>query len=65
MEMPKNSDAYLVSFSFNDEDPEKDIMIVGQKTFGEYPDIVNAIQGPEVRDIYEKISGKAENHDKA
>ncbi len=50
-----NVDAILVSLATNNTGGA--IMIVARKHQNEMPDIINAIEGPEARDIYEKLIG--------
>ena len=56
---------FLVSFVFNDDDRERDLMVVGVKRLNGSPDIVNAVQGLEVRDLYKTIYGKEKTDDRA
>lgn len=53
-----NVDAILVSLATNNTGGA--IMIVARKQLNKEPDIINAIEGPEARDIYEKLIGKKE-----
>lgn len=48
-------DTILVGFTTNMDG--SDILIVGRKWVNGNPDIINAIEGPEARDIYEKLIG--------
>ena len=52
-------DTILVGFTTNPKG--SDILIVARKFVNGDPDIVNAIEGPEARDIYEKLIGKKED----
>lgn len=54
-----SSDGLLVSFATNQNG--SDIMIVARKLPNGMPDIINAIEGPEAHDIYEKLIGKKED----
>lgn len=49
-------DTILVGFTTNPDG--SDILIVARKFVNGDPDIINAIEGPEARDIYEKLIGK-------
>lgn len=56
----KNPDVLLVSFDyqpwkFADDIP---ILIIGRKTEGEIADIVNAFQGDDALDLYERLITK-------
>lgn len=54
IKIPRLSDTILVSF--NRESPYSDsILIVGRKRKNESIDIINAFQGKEALDIYEKL----------
>lgn len=52
--MAKNSGAFIVSWDFSN-DKDHDILLVGQQEKGKM-NIINAFQGKEARDIYEKLS---------
>lgn len=52
--MTKTSGAFIVSWDFSN-DPDHDILLVGQQEKRKM-NIVNAFQGKEARDIYEKLS---------
>lgn len=55
IKIPRLSDTVLVSF--NRESPYSDpILIVGRKRKNESIDIINAFQGKEALDIYEKLT---------
>lgn len=49
-------DTILVGFTTNSDGG--DILIVARKQLNKEPDIINAIEGSEARDIYEKLIGK-------
>lgn len=51
-------DALIVTY-----DPEKHILLVGRKTKGMYPDVINAFQGADADDIYKQLTfvKKADN----
>ena len=42
-------DALIVTY-----DPEKRILLVGRKTKGQFPDVINAFQGADADDIYKQ-----------
>ena len=44
-------DALIVTY-----DPEKHILLVGRKTKGMYPDVINAFQGADANDIYNQLT---------
>ncbi len=48
-------DTILVGFTTNRDG--SDILIVARKMINGNPDIINAIEGPEARDVYEKLIG--------
>lgn len=52
-------DTILVGFTTNPKG--SDILIVARKFVNGDPDIINAIEGPEARDIYEKLIRKKED----
>lgn len=47
----KTEDCLLVSIS-------NDVLVVGRKTTGEYPVIINAFQGEEAKELYKKLVEK-------
>lgn len=49
-------DTILVGFTTNQNG--SDILIVARKQLNTEPDIINAFEGSEARDIYEKLIGK-------
>ena len=51
--MDKTNGCFVVSWDFNHGE-DKDLVIVGEHVNGELK-IINAIQGHEARDIYEKL----------
>ena len=55
IKIPRLSDTILVSFAR--ETPDSDpVLIVGRKRMNESVDIINAFQGKEALDIYEKLT---------
>lgn len=50
-------DTLLVSLSFESGE-DTGVLIVGRKSKGQAVDIVNAFQGPEARQIYERLVTK-------
>ena len=52
--MDKSSGAFVVSWGFSNGE-DYDILLVGQQE-GKNMNIINAFQGKEARDIYEKLS---------
>lgn len=51
--------AFVVSWDFSREE-DKDLVIVGERKNG-VMEVVNAFQGKDARDIYEKLSKQEEN----
>ena len=49
-------DTILVGFTTNPKG--SDILIIARKFVNSNPDIINAIEGPEARELYEKLVGK-------
>ena len=49
-------DTLLVGFTKNPKG--NDILIIGRKFVNGAPDVINAIEGPEARELYEKLVGK-------
>lgn len=50
--MPETKiDALIVTY-----DPDKHILLVGRKTPGQFPDIVNAFEGADADDIYKQLT---------
>ena len=52
--MDKTSGCFVVSWDFN-HGKDKDLIVVGERQNGKLV-IINAIQGQDARDIYEKLS---------
>ena len=50
--------SFIVSFSFNDEDPDKSVCIVGERRMNQSMEIVNAFQGSDADDIFRKLTTK-------
>lgn len=57
-EMIKN-DTILVSVDFN-HGTDHDLLVVGRKCLGHDIEIINAFQGPEARELYNKLVTKKE-----
>lgn len=53
--MQKTHGALIVSWDFSHA-PDKHILLVGQKKPGKDVDVINAFQGKEAHDIYEKLT---------
>lgn len=51
--MDKTNGSFIVSWDFN-HGKDKDLIVVGERVNGELK-IINAFQGQEARDIYEKL----------
>lgn len=52
------SDTLLVGVDFSEKD--KGVLIVGKKRLNESVEIINAFQGEEARELYEKLITKKE-----
>ena len=50
--------SFVVSFSFNMDDPDKSVCLVGEKRMNQTMEIVNAFQGSDVDDIFRKLTTK-------
>lgn len=53
------NDTILVSVDFS-LGRDADVLVVGRKRLGHQVEIVNAFQGPEARELYEKLITKKE-----
>lgn len=53
--MENTHGAFIVSWDFS-HGQDKDILLVGRKTPKHDVEVINAFQGKEARDIYEKLS---------
>ncbi len=53
-------DSILVSVDFSNKD-DTGVLIVGRKRMNQSVDIINAFQGDEARELYEKLVTKKEN----
>ena len=50
--------SFVVSFSFNMDDPSKSVCLVGEKRMNQSMEIVNAFQGSDADDIFRKLTTK-------
>ena len=50
--------SFIVSFSFNDENPDKSVCIVGERRMNQSMEIVNAFQGKDADDIFKMLTTK-------
>lgn len=50
--------SFVVSFSFNMDDPDKSVCLVGEKRMNQSMEIVNAFQGSDADDIFRKLTTK-------
>ena len=50
--------SFIVSFSFNMDDPTKTVCLVGEKRMNQSMEIVNAFQGSDADDIFRKLTTK-------
>ena len=53
--------SFVVSFSFNMDDPSKSVCIVGEKRMNQSTEIVNAFQGSDADDIFRKLTTKKDS----
>lgn len=61
--MVKNTDTLIISFNECD-DPDEELLLVGKKIFGNYNvEIVNAIQGPRARKLWDQLTAKGGDTD--
>ena len=61
--MLKRTESVIVSFNVSD-DPDEELLIVGRKLGGNYNiDILNAIQGPNARALWELLTKQKEAED--
>lgn len=52
--------SFIVSFSFNMDDPSKSVCVVGEKQMNQAMEIINAFQGSDADDIFRKLTTKKE-----
>ena len=50
--------SFVVSFSFNMDDPDKSVCLVGEKRMNQSMEIINAFQGSDADDIFRKLTTK-------
>ena len=50
--------SFIVSFSFNMDDPSKSVCVVGEKQMNQSMAIVNAFQGSDADDIFRMLMTK-------
>ena len=50
--------SFVVSFSFNMDDPDKSVCLVGEKRMNQSMEIVNAFMGSDADDIFRKLTTK-------
>ena len=50
--------SFVVSFSFNMDDPDKSVCLVGEKRMNQSMEIVTAFQGSDADDIFRKLTTK-------
>lgn len=61
--MLKRTESVVVSFNVSD-DPDEELLIVGRKLGGNYNfDILNAMQGPNARALWELLTKQKEAED--
>lgn len=59
--MRKLVDSVIVAIAF-DPDPDKTVLTVGRKRLNESLEVINAFQGQEAIDIYNKLTTKVTNN---
>ena len=52
--------SFIISFSFNMDDPSKSVCVVGEKQMNQAMEIINAFQGSNADDIFRKLTTKKE-----
>lgn len=57
--MEKVNDTFIVSFSFSDPEAKKGVAVIGKRVKG-VATIVNAFEGEEAWDLYQKLITKKE-----
>lgn len=50
--------SFVVSFSFNMDDPTKTVCLVGEKQMNQALEIINAFRGSDADDIFRKLTTK-------
>lgn len=50
--------SFIVSFSFNDEDPDKSVCVIGERRMNQSMEIINAFQGKDTDDIFNMLTTK-------
>lgn len=50
--------SFIVSFSFDMDDPDKSVCLVGEKRMNQSMEIINAFQGSDADDIFRKLTTK-------
>lgn len=50
--------SFVVSFSFNMDDPSKSVCVIGEKRMNQSMEIVNAFRGSDADDIFRKLTTK-------
>lgn len=58
MELEKSKGSVIITWNF--EEGTDGVVIIGKKNQGEFPDILNAFEGPEAAEIREKVFEWAE-----
>lgn len=53
--------SFVVSFSFNMDDPSKSVCVVGEKRMNQSMEIVNAFQGSDADDMFRKLTTKKDS----
>ena len=53
--------SFVVSFSFNMDDPNKSVCVVGERQMNQSMEIINAFQGSDADDIFRKLTSKKAN----
>lgn len=53
--------SFIVSFSFNMDNPSKNVCIVGEKRMNQSMEIINAFMGSDADDIFKKLTTKKDS----
>lgn len=53
--------SFVVSFSFNMDEPDKSVCLVGEKRMNQSMEIINAFQGSDADDIFRKLTTKKDS----
>lgn len=51
-------DSLIISYMEYRDDPDDNLLLVGTKTAGQFPDILNAIKGERAKKLYDELLRK-------